>query len=181
MVLYRFDQYPTEIGDLEAKRKYVPLKQYKNDNAIVLDTLEQKDYYFSVFAEFKRDGEKDYSAGSDYLFRNKAKEQITYSVSVAKKRFGESSVFLEFESENENFLLPDITIMSAVGNAPMFKSSAKLFYEIESQPVQGSLQVRIPLPKNMAKNTYIKAFFKEESAQAANQLRLKVKSSYKIS
>lgn len=181
VVLYRFDQYPTEIGDLEAKRKYVPLKQYKNDNAIVLDTLEQKDYYFSVFAEFKRDGEKDYSAGSDYLFRNKAKEQITYSVSVAKKRFGESSVFLEFESENENFLLPDITIMSAVGNAPMFKSSAKLFYEIESQPVQGSLQVRIPLPKNMAKNTYIKAFFKEESAQAANQLRLKVKSSYKIS
>lgn len=180
VVLHRFDQFPSDIGDVKAIRKYIPLKQYQLNSAIVLDTLEPKKYYFSVFAEFKRDGEKDYSAGSDYLFDNSPRENITYSISVNHKLFGESSVVLEFESENKEFELPAIDVMSAMGNTPMFKSSAKLFHFIPAQHVDGSLQVKIPFPKGMAKDTYIKAFFKDEKAQAGNQLRLKLKSNYKI-
>lgn len=180
VVLYRFDQFPSDIGDVKTIRKYIPLKQYQLNSAIVLDTLEPKKYYFSVFAEFKRDGEKDYSAGSDYLFDNSPRENITYSISVNKKLFGDSSVVLEFEAENKEFELPAIDVMSAIGNTPMFKSSAKLFHSIPAQHVDGSLQVKIPLPKGLAKDTYIKAFFKNEKAQAGNQLRLKLKSNYKI-
>lgn len=180
VVLHRFDQFPSDIGDVKTIRKYIPLKQYQLNSAIVLDTLEPKKYYFSVFAEFKRDGEKDYSAGSDYLFDNSPRENITYSISVNKKLFGDSSVVLEFEAENREFELPAIDVMSAIGNTPMFKSSAKLFHSIPAQHVDGSLQVRIPFPKGMAKDTYIKAFFKDEKAQTGNQLRLKLKSNYKI-
>lgn len=180
VVLHRFDQFPSDIGDVKTIRKYIPLKQYQLNSAIVLDTLEPKKYYFSVFAEFKRDGEKDYSAGSDYLFDNSPRENITYSISVNKKLFGDSSVVLEFEAENKEFELPAIDVMSAIGNTPMFKSSAKLFHSIPAQHVDGSLQVRIPFPKGMAKDTYIKAFFKDEKAQTGNQLRLKLKSNYKI-
>lgn len=180
VVLHRFDQFPSDIGDVKTIRKYVPLKQYQLNNAIVLDNLEPKKYYFSVFAEFKRDGEKDYSAGADYLFDNSPRENITYSIAVNKKLFGDSSVVLEFQAENREFELPAIDVMSATGNTPMFKSSAKLFYSIPAQHVDGSLQVKIPLPKGMAKDTYIKAFFKDEKAQAGNQLRLKLKSNYKI-
>ena len=180
VVLHRFDQFPSDIGDVKTIRKYIPLKQYQLNSAIVLDTLEPKKYYFSVFAEFKRDGEKDYSAGSDYLFDNSPRENITYSISVNKKLFGDSSVVLEFEAENKEFDLPAIDVMSAIGNTPMFKSSAKLFHSIPAQHVDGSLQVRIPFPKGMAKDTYIKAFFKDEKAQTGNQLRLKLKSNYKI-
>lgn len=180
VVLYRFDQFPSEIGDVKTIRKYIPLKQYQLNSAIVLDTLEPKKYYFSVFAEFKRDGEKDYSAGSDYLFDNSPRENITYSISVNKKLFGDSSVVLEFEAVNREFELPAIDVMFAIGNTPMFKASAKLFHSIPDQHVNGTLQVRIPFPKGMAKDTYIKAFFKDEKSQAGNQLRLKLKSNYKI-
>lgn len=180
VVLYRFDQFPSDIGDVKTIRKYIPHKQYQLNSAIVLDTLEPKKYYFSVFAEFKRDGEKDYSAGSDYLFDNSPRENITYSISVNKKLFGESSVVLEFEAENKEFELPAIEVMSAVGNTPMFKASAKLFHSIPAQHVGGSLQVRIPFPKGIAKDTYIKAFFKDEKSQTGSQLRLKLKSNYKI-
>lgn len=180
VVLHRFDQFPSDIGDVKTSRKYIPLKQYQLNSAIVLDTLEPKKYYFSVFAEFKRDGEKDYSAGSDYLFDNSPRENITYSISVNKKLFGDSSVVLEFEAENKEFELPAVDVMSAIGNTPMFKSSAKLFHSIPAQHVDGTLQVKIPFPKGMAKDTYIKAFFKDEKAQAGNQLRLKLKSNYKI-
>lgn len=180
VALYRFDQFPSDIGDTKTVRKYIPLKQYQLNSAIVLDSLESKKYYFSVFAEFKRDGEKDYSAGADYLFDNSPRENITYSISVNKKLFGDSSVVLEFEAENKEFELPAIDVMSAIGNTPMFKSSAKLFHSIPAQHVDGSLQVKIPFPKGIAKDTYIKAFFKDEKAQTGNQLRLKLKSNYKI-
>lgn len=180
VVLYRFEQFPSDIGDVKTIRKYIPLKQYQLNSAIVLDTLEPKKYYFSVFAEFKRDGEKDYSAGSDYLFDNSLRENITYAISVNRKLFGCSNVVLEFEAENREFELPAIDVMSAIGNTPMFKSSAKLFHSIPAQHVNGSLQVRVPFPKGMAKDTYIKAFFKDEKAQTENQLRLNLKSNYKI-
>ena len=180
VVLHRFDQFPVDISDTKTIRKYIPYKQYQLNSAIVLDTLEEKKYYFSVFAEFKRDGEKDYSSGSDYLFDNSAKVNITYSISVAKKFFGDGAVTLEFEADTGSFILPEIDVMSAVGNTPMFKSSAKLFHSIPSQNVDGSLSVKIPLPKGMPKDTYIKAFFKDEAAQAGNQLRLKIKSNYKV-
>lgn len=181
IALYRFDQFPADISDVKTVRKYIPIKQYQLNSAIVLDTLEEKKYFFSIFAEFKRDGEKDYSVGTDYLFDNSSKLNITYSINVNKKLFGESSVVLEFEAEDKEFILPEIEIMSAIGHTPMFKASADLFYTIPSQPVNGSVQIRVPIAKNMPRDTYIKAFFKDESAQNGNQLRLKVKSNYKVS
>ena len=181
VVLHRFDQFPTDIGDIKTVRKYIPMKQYQLNSAIVLDAIEERRYYFTVYAEFKENGEKDYSSGADYLFDNCAKMNITYSISVNKKIFGENSVVLEFEADSMKFILPEIEIMSAIGNTPMFKAAAKLFYIIPSQPINGSVQVKIPLPKNIPKDTYIKAFFKDDSMQQGNQLRLKLKSNYKIS
>jgi hypothetical protein len=180
VVLYRFDKFPEDISDIKTVRKYIPLKQYLHHSAIVLDTLEQKNYYFSVFAEFTRDGEKDYSVGADYLFSNAKKEVITYSISASKRLLGGNSVTLEFEAENKPFILPDIDIMSAIGNTPMFKASAKLFYSIASQTVNGSHQVTIPIPKGTGKDTYIKAFLKDEKQASTYQLKLKVKSNYQI-
>jgi len=180
IVLYRFDRFPTDIGDVKTVRKRIPLKQYQLNNAIVIDTLEEKKYFFSVFAEFRRDGESDYSAGADSLFDNSAKVNITYSISVSKRLFGDNQVVLEFEADSDSFILPDIDIMSATDNTPMFKSSASLFHSIPSQQVNGKLQVKIPLPKGLQRNTYIKAFLKDEKLQSGNQLRLKLGSNYKI-
>lgn len=178
VVLYSFDHFPLDISDTQTVRKYIPLKSYQLNGGLMLDGVEARTCYFAVFAEFKRDGEKDYSPGETYLFENSPRENITYSVTVAKKLFGESSVTLEFEGENREFQLPDIDVMSAVGNTPMFKASAQHFHSIPGQRVQGSLKVKVPIPKGCPKDTYIKAFFADEKTQA--QLRLKLKSSYKI-
>ena len=180
VVLYRFDKFPTDIGDVESVRKYISLRQYQLNSAIVLDTMEDKKYYFTVYAEFREAGERDYSAGAEYLFDNCTKVNITYSIEVNKRLFGESNVILEFEADSKMFQLPAIDIMSAIGNTPMFKSSAKLFHEIAEQEVKGSVKIKIPIPKNIARDTYIKAFFKEEAMQNKSQLKLKLGSEYKI-
>ena len=180
VVLYRFDKYPEDIGDVKTVRKYIPLKQYQHYSALVLDTLEPQNYYFSVFAEFTRDGDKDYSIGADYLFANMPKQIISYSISVSKKLFGESSVTVEFEADSKTFDLPDLEIMSATGSAPMFKASAMLFDTVKAQTVSGSYSIRIPIPKNLPNDTYIKAFLKDESLASNYQLKLKLKSNCKI-
>lgn len=180
VVLYRFDQFPADIGDVKTVRKYIPLKQFQLTSSLVLDTLEKKKYYLSVFAEFKRDGEKDYSFGADYLFDNAPRTNIAYSISVNKRLFGESAVVLEFSSDSREFDLPDIDVMSAVGNAPMFKASAQLFHSIPAQRVTDTLRVRVPLPKGLSRDTYLKAFFRDEGGPGRGQLQLKAGSSYKI-
>lgn len=181
IVLYRLDHFPYNIGDMKTIRKYVPIKQYELNNAIVLDNLEEREYYFSIYAEFKQEGEKDYSSGAEYLFDNSCKNNISYSISVNKKIFGESNIMLEFDADSKEFILPDIEIMSAIGKVPMFKAAAKLFHTIPSQAVNGKIEIKIPIPKDIQKDTYIKAFFKNEEIQRKNQLKLKFKSDYKIS
>jgi len=181
VVLYRHDQFPNDLSDVETTRKYIPLKQYQYDGGLVIDSNEPKNYYFSVFAEFKRDGERDYSAGTDYLFSNAAKEIITYSISVSKKFFGGGTINLIFESENKKFRLPDIDIISAQDRAPMFKKTGKLFYQIPEQDVSEKLHISIPLERGMARETYIKPFLQDENLSGRYVLKIKLGSNHKIS
>jgi len=179
IVLYRFDKFPDDISDTKTVRRYMPLKQYLHNNALVIDTLERENYYFSVFAEFTKDGEKDYSVGADYLFQNASKEVITYSIS--KNLFGERAVILKFEAEKKTFRLPDIEVRSGIGTAPMNPATAKLFHTIPAQSVEGSVQIKIPIENGLPRDTYIKPFLKDEALASNYQLKLKLKSNHKIS
>lgn len=181
VVLYSHERFVSDISEIKSIRKYIPIKQYQLNSSIILDTLEPKKYFLTVFAEFNVDGEKDYSSGSDFLFDNEPKEIIEYSISTIKIPLGNNVLVLEFETENKAFDLPEIDVMSAIGNTPIFKSSAKLFHTIPAQRVNGKLQVKIPIPKGMPKDTYVKAFLNDDKSQGTSQLRLKLKSNHKIS
>ncbi len=181
VVLYRHDQFPEDISDTNTTRKYIPLKQYQYDGGLVIDSNEPENYYFSIFAEFRRDGEADYSTGTDYLFSNVGKETITYAISVSKRLFGGGTINLTFESENKNFMLPDIDVMSAQDRAPIYKKSGKLFYQIPAQEVSGNVTVSIPLEKGMPRETYIKPFLQDEALTGRYVFKIKLGSDHKIS
>lgn len=181
VVLYRHDQFPEDISDLQTTRKYIPLKQYQYDGGLIVDSNVSEDYYFSIYAEFKKDGESDYSTGTDYLFSNVSKEVITYSISVNKKLFGGGRVNLTFEGTNKKFILPDIDIMSAQDRAPMFKKSGSLFHRIETQDVNESLEISIPMKKGLPRETYIKPFLRDENLTEKYVFKIKLGSEHKIS
>ena len=181
VVLFRHDQFPDDISDTNTTRKYIPLKQYQYDGGLVIDSNEPENYYFSVFAEFRRDGESDYSTGTDYLFSNVSKETITYAISVNKKLFGGGTINLTFESDNKKFRLPDIDVMSAQDRAPMFKKSGKIFHQIAAQEVSGSTTISIPIEKGLSRDTYIKPFLQDENLAGRYVLKIKLGSDHKIS
>ncbi len=181
VVLYRHDQFPSDISDVNTIRKYIPLKQYHHDGGLIIDSNEPKNYYFSVFAEFKRDGMSDYSISTDYLFSNLEKQTIIYNIHVSKKWFGGRTVHITFESDNKKYRLPDIDIISAQDRAPMFKKTGKLFYQIPSQEVNGTVKISIPLEKGIESGTYMKPFLKDETMSEQYVLKIKLGSDYKIS
>lgn len=181
VVLYRHDQFPENISDTQATRKYIPLKQYQYDCGLVIDSNEPENYYFSVFAQYKIDGESDYSEGTDYLFSNVSKEILTYSISVKKKLFGQNQVILNFETDSKKACLPAIDVISATDRAPMFKKSGNLFYQIESQEMNGPVQISIPLDKKVPRETYIKPFLRDENLSGRYVLKIKLGSDHKIS
>lgn len=181
VVLYRHDQFPSDISDVNTIRKYIPLKQYHHDGGLIIDSNEPKNYYFSVFAEFKRDGMSDYSISTDYLFSNLEKQTIIYNIHVSKKWFGGRTVHITFESDNKKYRLPDIDIISAQDRAPMFKETGKLFYQIPSQEVNGTVKISIPLEKGIESGTYMKPFLKDETMSEQYVLKIKLGSDYKIS
>lgn len=181
VVLYRYDRFPDDISDVDTVRKYVPLKQFTYDGGLVIDSNEPQNYYFSIFAEFKRDGESDYSIGADYLFSNVAKKIITYGIHVNKKFFGGGTIDITFECGGGEFVLPDIDIISAQDRAPMFKKTGKLFYQVPGRNASGTVSVSIPLNKGIARETYIKPFLKDEGLSGRYVLKAELGSDYKIS
>lgn len=181
VVLHRFDRYPNDISEMGIARKYITTKNYQHFNALIIDTVEPKNYFFSVFAVFDRDGERDYSVGANFPLTNDTKRNITYSVKISKKLFGSNLIVLNFEADGQTFHLPDIEILSAVGTAPMFRDSAKHFHSISSQNVERVFVEEIPIPKGLQRDTYIKPFFKDESQSLMYQLKLKLGSNLKIS
>lgn len=184
-VLYRFDRFPADPSDPESVKIYCTREQYALNNAVLLDALEARIYYFSVFAWFDQDGRREWSSGAGRVFDCSPKEVIAYSVSPARGVFGRRSVTLEFEIANKvlgpGFVLPDIDVMSAVGTAPLHKDAATLLYAIQGgRYVKGPVRVKVPLPKELPKDTYIKPFLRNEADQARQRLRLKVGSNHKI-
>ena len=181
VVLYRNDQFPDDLSDNKASRKHYPLKQYQQDGALLIDSNEPLNYYFSVFAEFRRDGECDYSTGTDYLFSNVGKSVIYFSVSANKKLFGGGTVTITFSGENNKFSLPDIEVVSEQGRRPIFKEKCKTFCQISAQDVVGTLSVNVPIEKGIPRDTYIQPFLRDSSLKDKYKFQLKPGSEQKIS
>lgn len=179
-VSYRFDQFPAGPSDPEAVKQHFTKKQYEKYRAIILGAPEERTYYFAVYAWFDWNGEREWSPGVEQVFDCSPKVIIDYSISSVHGPFGRGSVILEFQANVKRFTLPDIDVMSAVRTIPLFRDSASLLYTIPSQNVDGSLRIKIPLPKGTPNDTYIKPFLRDEATETRSCLRLKVRSSHKI-
>ncbi len=178
LVLYRHDRFPGDLSDTGATRKYIPFSQYKLTDSLVIPQLANQKYYLTIFAEFRRDGDKDYSPGIDRLFDNAPKANISYAITYRKPFFGAKELILKFTADTRQFQLPEIDVMSRIGSVPMFKNAANLIQTIPAQPVDGELTVNIPMTPG--KNTYIKAFFHHDADAVGAQLRLLSGSSHQI-
>ena len=182
IILSRPDRFVKDLSERDAERKTVLIKQYLMNKTLILDAPENRDYYFTLFGEFKsKSGDiVDYSNGSEFLFRNGTKEKITYKISVSKKWSGERTLNLTFSSDNKTFHLPEIDICTSTGFIPMFKEKSNLIEKITETDVNGTFSINISLPRNTPKKTFVKAFLHDSSLSNSYELLIDKTSSPEI-
>ena len=78
---------------------------------------------------------------------------------------------LEFTAGGREFDLPDIDVMYAVGNAPMFKASAQLFHAIPSQHVNDSCGFRSPFPRAFPGTPILRRFLGTRPKQTGGSFK----------
>lgn len=181
VVLYRFDKFPLGIEDNDAIKQYTPIKTFLLNGVLLVPNPQEKKYYFSLFSEFRDGRDIDYSSGANYLFDNSSKIEIDCEMKIKKSLLGKKTIHLKFSSKINNFVLPDIDIMTKTGQKPIYKDSSVHFYSISSQSVSGSVEIKIPVEKSLSPNTWIMPFFKDESIASSNKLIIDSKSDFKIS
>lgn len=179
-ILYRFDQYPLDIDDNTAVKKYTPLNQFLESNALLIDKLEHKNYYISIFTEYRDEFAQEFSSGVQIDFKNEEKTTIYYSFTMQKRFLFSTTLLIQFEANRKQFFLPEIQFMIKQGEVPMFQDQADVFCEIPCQNISDVAVIQVVLPPNLPPHSYMRAFLKDDSLANCVQLRLKEKSSYKI-
>ncbi|MCL2572077.1 MAG: zinc ribbon domain-containing protein [Defluviitaleaceae bacterium] len=175
LVMHHPMDYP-DIGETaEVYQVKIPMQRYISDGGLHIESLESRDYYISIVAIFEGDGEFDYSTPSHWLYKNTPGAAIIYSI---KTSMFSSGVTIVFESASVQFYMPDVEIRYAIGSMPMNRSTAKLYWEVEGQPVRGSL--RISCFGKLPKNAHIKPFLKDETQREIFQLRPKTGTKHKV-
>lgn len=168
VVMYQNSGYPSNVSDRRATRVYVTKRAYDRHSALIIPDYEKKPYYISLFAELNLNGEITYSLPTTTLFQEQEKANITYM--IKKPGFLGREALVTFQSDQEEFTLPDIQIYGAQYAAPMFKEKGQLVAEVPGVSVKGKYEVRIPV-KPLKKQFAIRPFFKEDSLYEENTLK----------
>lgn len=178
LVVYGENGYAKNIEDRKGQSvRNISRKQFQEDSGIFLKNIEQKDYYITLYSAYKVNGELVYSDGAQFLFSNKPKADIQYSIKV--KGFFSKQVEIIFTSENKEFTLPEIDIVSKQGSVPVYATSGVVAEHIEEQQVSGSYKHTMPAG-SFSKNSYIKVFFTDEKLYDSISLRPAYGTEFKV-
>ena len=169
MVLYKHDKFVEDTEDHEANCQYFTTKQLDESGCLEISPVVQKDYYLTVYAIIKDNGQTDLSIGKEYLFRNGAKTTVNYSFS--KKMFSNKEVVIKFSSKEKKFVLPSIEIMYSIGALPMHKSSSKLLKVVEGSDVDGTYSATLDFQGKIPQNVYVKPFLTNDSQNSQYEFK----------
>lgn len=179
LLLYRFDHFVSSLEESGSVRKSFKKGQYQLTSSLVIEPVEEKDYYISVFAETRFGDEAGYSLGSNILFRNSRKQEFTFNIR-SKRPFSGKSAVIQIRAQEQVFSLPKILVVACNGYPPAFKHSGETIAVIEEQKnVKNVYEYALPL-SGVGKDTYIKLFFENEADEKNSELNMEMNTNLKI-
>ena len=178
LIIYGEGGYAKSLEDRRGKSvRTISQKQFQADGGLVLKGIEQKDYYITLYSACKVNGEMIYSDGTQVLFSNKSKCDITYSIKV--KGLFSKTVEVEFTSGERKFILPAIDIISKQNGTPVYADSGTVIEHIEEQQVNGSYKFTVGIG-SFPKGSYLKPFFIDEKLYESISLRPAYGTNFKV-
>lgn len=178
MIIYGDNGYAKSLEDRKGKNvRTISKNQYLADTGLVIKNIEQKDYYITLYSVCKMNGEMVYSDGTQVLFSNKPKTDITFSIKV--KGLFSKTVEVEFTSSQNEFTLPAIDIIAKQGGIPVYSTSGTVIDHIEEQQVVGSY--KFTAPANLfPRESHLKPFFTDDKLYEKISLRPAYGTNFKV-
>ena len=178
MVIYGDNGYAKSLEDRKGKNiRTIPKNQYLADTGLIIKNIEPKDYYITLYSVCKMNGEMVYSDGTQVMFSNKPKTDITFSIKV-KGLFGKT-VEMEFTSSQKEFTIPAIDIIAKQGGIPVYATSGIVVEHIEEQQVTGSFKFTAPV-NSFPRESYLKPFFTDSKLYKEINLRPAYGTNFKV-
>lgn len=178
LIVYGDNGYAKSLEDRKGKSvRSVSRNQFLADGGLIIKNIEQKEYYITLHSTCKVNGELVYSEGTQILFSNKPKSDISYSIKV--KGFLSKTAEIEFTSKEKEFMMPDIDIISKQGSIPVYSTSGTVIEHIESRNVSGSYKVSIPVG-SLPRECHLKPFFTDEKLYEKISLRPVYGTNFKV-
>lgn len=178
MVIYGDNGYAKSLEDRKGKNvRTISQNQFLADTGLVIKNIEQKDYYITLYSICKMNGDLVYSDGTQVLFSNKPKSDITFSIKT--KGLFSKTVEMEFTSSQNEFTLPAIDIIAKQGGVPVYATSGTVVEHIEEQQVTGSYKFTAPA-NSFPRESHLKPFFTDEKLYEKISLRPAYGTNFKV-
>ena len=178
MLIYGDNGYAKSLEDRKGKNvRTISKNQYLADTGLVIKGIEQKDYYITLYSVCKMNGELVYSDGTQVMFSNKPKSDITFSIKT--KGLFSKTVEMEFTSSQNEFMLPAIDIVAKQGGIPVYATSGIVVEHVEEQQVVESYKYTVPA-NSLPRDSHVKPFFTDEKLYEKISLRPAYGTNFKV-
>lgn len=167
----RMDRFPEASSDSSASHVIIEREEDFETGDYTISKIEEGNYYFCIYAVVEYENKTLYSEGQRRLVVNKVPQEIFYEIDLKKSLLGKlksakislSSASSKSSSKDE-IELPQLVLISKIGNMPIQKSDGETLFNIDYETLKNDEIMDFELPiENIRKNMYVKLFFVDDS------------------
>lgn len=171
LLCYRMDRFPEAPSDSSASHVIIEREENFETGGHTISKIEEGNYYFCIYAMVEYENKTLYAEGQRRLVVNKVPQEIFYKIDLKRSLLGKlksAKISLSAPSSklspNGEIELPQLILISKIGNMPIQKSDGEILFNIDYQTLKNDEIMDFDLPiENIRKNMYVKLFFVDDS------------------
>lgn len=173
LICYNNISFPVKPAETISTSIIQTKEQYDKNSSYVLHSLEDKNYFFTIFVASDKGENTIYSSGITHLVDNSPLYEIFYEVSIKKTFLRKlESAKLILKTSSKNVTLPELVLVKKIGDIPIRKSDGNIIQRIPPGLMlsnSSSFEIEIPFSQ-LSKGSFIKLFTYEDRQAAKFRL-----------
>ncbi len=164
VVAYNHKGYPTGPDDPAGVRKVFTQNEYLRNSAFIIRSVEEGDYYFSVFVAAGSGENVIYSSGCRCLVTNTGHSELYYEISLSKNFLGKvKSAQLKLFSKDGQFKIPKAVLVKKNQNLPLRRSDGIPILDILPVPINTRGRFYEIPAREIGKGMFVGLFFEDDA------------------
>ena len=164
LIMYNNRAFPTRPDEENAAKKTFTRVEYLKHSGFVLRSIEEKDYYFTIFVAAGEGRSVIFSAGKQCLITNTGHVELYYDIHLNKSLLGKvKSAQLRVYTKGKKIKIPRTVLVKKLNNLPLRKTDGIQILSAAAVDVS-EIPAAIDIPdREIHKAAYVKLFFEDDA------------------